>query len=647
MAEKLIQRGRMWYYRLTMADGRRVMQKGCSDKRETERMRDAAEIEQANIRKGLIDPKDLAYRNHEARPLAVHLDDWHEDLIAKRKTARHADQYRERAGKLIALVRGRTLAELVPGRKADARERAVKLLADTLSRSHFSNLTSEGIQRALAAIRDEGRSAQTANHHRAAIRAFLRWCFDKGRIREVPMKGVESFNVEEDLRHVRRSLTDDELACLIAYAEAGPDRWGMPGPLRAMAYRVAAATGFRVEELRSLIPESFRLDSVRPRVYLKASSTKNRKPADQPIARTVAEILRHWLQDKPPGQSVFPLHHETAKAIMADLDACGIPYETKDGVADFHSLRAYYVSALIRSGRTIKEVQQLARHAKPETTLNHYAKLSIHDLHNAVESLPDLTPSAPLAESLAATGTSGPTGPVDGADPARPILPCVGLATHQQTLAPSLLHFEPASGRHESPHDVIALSDAPTGINEKPPASRGFDASSRVLTALGAERGGFEPPRPVSQSNGLANRRYRPLSHLSGRGGSDPGYPNPRVPAHSGKKYQTAALVVNETMRESGTVVQTSGARPGVRGQDRVGHAASRSRRNPWRVRASSRRLGSRLNSRLAPRWSGPWGPGRRTARHGHARRRLTPAPAYRRPDERSHPPSLSRDQFP
>src|SRR5271157_3972309 len=30
-----------------------------------------------------------------------------------------------------------------------------------------------------------------------------------------------------------------------------------------------------------------------------------------------------------------------------------------------------------------------------------------------------------------------------------------------------------------------------------------------------AERGGFEPPRPVSQSNGLANRRYRPLSHLS------------------------------------------------------------------------------------------------------------------------------------
>ena len=47
----------------------------------------------------------------------------------------------------------------------------------------------------------------------------------------------------------------------------------------------------------------------------------------------------------------------------------------------------YYVSALVRSGRSIKEVQQLARHAKPETTLKHYAKVSVHDLNIAVQSL--------------------------------------------------------------------------------------------------------------------------------------------------------------------------------------------------------------------------------------------------------------------
>jgi integrase len=276
--------------------------------------------------------------------------------------------------------------------------RAARLLADTLARVRFDDLTSEAIQGALAAIRDEGLFAQTANHHRAAVRAFLRWCQRLSRIRSVPTNDVYGFNVNEDLRHGRRSLTDDELSRLIAQSESGPGRWGMPGPLRATAYRVAAATGFRAEELRGLTPESFRLDGPRKSIFLKASSTKNKKPADQPIARSVADLLRPWLRVKPAGKSVFPLHHETAKAMQADLKAIEVPYGTEDGVADFHSLRDYYVTALVRSGRSIKEVQQLARHAKPETTLKHYAKVAAHDLHNAVESLPALgAPTPPLA----------------------------------------------------------------------------------------------------------------------------------------------------------------------------------------------------------------------------------------------------------
>jgi integrase len=107
-----------------------------------------------------------------------------------------------------------------------------------------------------------------------------------------------------------------------------------------MAYRAAAGTGFRVDELRSLTPEAFRLDCPQPIIWLKASSTKNRKPADQPVAQALACDLRDWIRDKPRGQSVFPLDHDTAKAIRADLEAIGIPYETEESIADFHSLRA-------------------------------------------------------------------------------------------------------------------------------------------------------------------------------------------------------------------------------------------------------------------------------------------------------------------
>ena len=58
--------------------------------------------------------------------------------------------------------------------------------------------------------------------------------------------------MDEDLRHIRRSLTEDELTMLIHRTESGPDRFGMPGPLRSIAYQTAAYTGFRVDEIRSL-----------------------------------------------------------------------------------------------------------------------------------------------------------------------------------------------------------------------------------------------------------------------------------------------------------------------------------------------------------------------------------------------------------
>ena len=249
-----------------------------------ERIAAAKETEAAKIRAGLIDPKELTYKEHADKPLADHLADWHSDLLAKGKTANYADLSRDRAGKLVAMVNGASLDDLVPGRKAEAMERAARLLADELARARFADLTAEKIQAALARLRDKGRSAQTANHFRAAIRSFLKWCHKRGRIREVPSDGVEGFNVEEDLRHIRRSLTAAEFARLIAHAEHARPVLGMPGPLRAMAYRVAAS-GFRVDELRSLTPESFRLDGDEPSISLEAGDAKNRKAVGQPIPR--------------------------------------------------------------------------------------------------------------------------------------------------------------------------------------------------------------------------------------------------------------------------------------------------------------------------------------------------------------------------
>jgi hypothetical protein len=304
----LRKRGRVWYYRFTDADGVKIERKGCPDKRATEAMAAHAEAEAARVRSGLADRKAETLRSHEAKPLAAHLADWRQDMEDRGTTAKHAELSFERAGKLIALANGARLDELEPGRKPEALERAASKLADALSSARLSDLTPEKIQSALALLRSVGKSNQTANHYRAAIRAFVRWAGDKGRLRDDPMRGVRGFNAEEDVRHERRTLTDDELARLIRAAESGPELFDMPGPLRAMAYRVAAATGFRAEELRTLTPESFRTKGPsRPSI----SRPARRRTADRPISRSPFRWPGPW----PTGWAGSLRAHRSSRSI--------------------------------------------------------------------------------------------------------------------------------------------------------------------------------------------------------------------------------------------------------------------------------------------------------------------------------------------
>ena len=143
----------------------------------------------------------MAYRDHAAKPLADHLEQWHQDMVAKGMTDKHANQFRDPAGKLLALASGTPIKDLEAGRSVKALEQTAAILKTALSRSYFGNLLSEGIQSALASLSNFGKSNQTVNHYKAALRAFLIWSKDRGRIRDNPMKGVGSLNVDEDQRH--------------------------------------------------------------------------------------------------------------------------------------------------------------------------------------------------------------------------------------------------------------------------------------------------------------------------------------------------------------------------------------------------------------------------------------------------------------
>ena len=194
-----------------------------------------------------------------------------------------------------------------------------------------------------------------------------------------------------------------------------------------MLYRVALGTGFRVSELASLMPNSFALDTDPPTVTVRAAYSKRRREDHQPIRMDLAELLRKWLQSKPADLPALKIPDKTAQMFRFDLRRAKARWirSTTDRVerrrriknsflnvvddsgcvADFHALRATYITMLVKGGASVKVAQDLARHSDPKLTMNTYTKLGIHDLTTALESLPDASPSAPDRQALKATGT--------------------------------------------------------------------------------------------------------------------------------------------------------------------------------------------------------------------------------------------------
>src|SRR5262249_38404207 len=137
-------------------------------------------------------------------------------------------------------------------------------------------------------------------------RSFTRWLWRKRKLLDFdPLAGMD-LPSQETQTH-RRALSPEELAAVVAAAEASPKVFrDLTGPDRAVLYLVAAATGYRTGELAKLTPANFSLDGDVPTVRLKGKATKNKKAAEQPLPPAVAARLRVYLKGKPTDQPVWP-----------------------------------------------------------------------------------------------------------------------------------------------------------------------------------------------------------------------------------------------------------------------------------------------------------------------------------------------------
>jgi integrase len=371
--------------------GKRRKKTLTSDKRLSERIA-ASVLEKVALRKdGLIDERDERLVEQEGRPLKEHLADYARVVAAKGATERHVERLVFVITKVLELAKIR----------------------------YISDLSVSAVEEAIGEIR-KSKATGTVNNYIQRMKSFNRWLWRDKRAREYILVDLQRKDAKNDRRHIRRRLTDVEVRTLIAAAESGP-MWksGLSGPDRAMLYRVAHGTGFRAKELRTLTPERFRLDADPPTITVLACYSKNGQEAVQPIADTLADQLSGWLATKPAGEPIFKgMGTRNAEMLRVDLKAAGIPYETSEGVADFHASRGTYISNLVAGGASVKTCQTLARHADPSLTIGIYAKTSLHDVKGAVETLPDLAPTRPESETahaVKATGTFGKAVQSDGA----------------------------------------------------------------------------------------------------------------------------------------------------------------------------------------------------------------------------------------
>lgn len=239
----------------------------------------------------------------------------------------------------------------------------------------------------LLRIRKAGASARTSNSTLRVVKSFVAYVDGKARVK--PLKAIRAINVETDRKRRRRALTVAEFGALLAAAERGPVLFGLSGLDRAALYLVAAYTGLRRSELASLTPESFDLE--RGLVRVQAAYAKNRRADTLPLHPVVVVALKLWLASKREGMPVWsPAELRTADMIRADGAAAGIPFETVEGVADFHALRHTYITWLAQAGTPLATTQKLARHSTPTLTAAVYTHLGLLDGAAAVEKLPGL-----------------------------------------------------------------------------------------------------------------------------------------------------------------------------------------------------------------------------------------------------------------
>jgi len=356
------------------------------------------------------DAQSGEHAKHRKTPLSAHLDVFRRQLKEKERTAKHV---RITCNRIAKVFQGCGFVRL-------------------------ADVAVSEIEEWLAEERELGIGIQTRNYYVAALKQFFSWMVKSKRAASSPVVDLEKLNAETDVRRVRRVLGPDELPRLIDAAQHGE-------PFRAVLYLLAVRTGLRASECASLTAESF--DLTGRTVTVQAAYSKRRRTDTLPLRSDLARLLVEWLSGRTGPLWPGTWLERSARMIRRDLEAAGIPYETAEGVFDFHGLRHQFISDLARSGVHPKVAQELARHSTIALTMDRYSHVLSQQKVDALETLPALPLTQDLTQPIAPTcpETAQPVTKGGGVSVPIPTTEPLG-ASGVGTACPDLSPDDPSSG---------------------------------------------------------------------------------------------------------------------------------------------------------------------------------------------------------
>ncbi len=336
------------------------------DKRCAEKRRDDLRKEKLYERDGLILPKPV--RDAAQRKLSEHLEDFIGDMRRRGKSEKYLANLEFRVGALI------------PGCGWEA---AKDVTADSF----------QSWRRGQKEL-----SAKTANDYLEAIRCFFNWLIKNGRVQVNPLASVEKVRTEGRETRQRRAFNGQEMHHLLAAVPAN----------RKAVYLMAVHTGLRRSELAALKWGDVHLDAVMPFVQVRASTTKNSKPAAMRLHPDVVKAMQEIKGDKQPDEPVFD-RFPRIERFRRDLNKAGITYRDGTGhFADFHSLRKTFGTNLANAGVPSRVAMALMRHSDRRLTDKIYTDENLLGTWSAFDALPNYTEPASqrASQNLVANGQS-------------------------------------------------------------------------------------------------------------------------------------------------------------------------------------------------------------------------------------------------